>query len=211
MKLPTTVKLPKIPFLTKNDSWSHLLGVPLVFTVRMDGVQTSFSANGLFVKDRQDHPSVDLLKTKYRQMVSLLSNRMQFFGEWLQSSRFIAYENELALNDYLYIFGIYENGKFWSMREMRTMCLAYGMCPVPIVYEDTFWNEWSLIEKANELLEAIKKQGHAGLVIRRADSFSFVNFVDHMAKVGSTVKVPWATYPWKRNQLGKNKDEYFFN
>jgi RNA ligase len=205
------IKLPKIPFLDFEDSWSHLLGVPLAFTVKLDGSHVSFVYGDLFIEEYPAHHSFDLLREKHRQISHLLPKSCQFFGEWMHAKHFIRYKDDLALDDYLYVFAAFEKSRFLSLKDMKELCETFSICTIPIIYEDTFYNEWALIDKAKELLVKTRMQGHAGLIIRRVDSFPYINFVDHIARIGSNIKTSWASYPWEPNKLRKNKNEFFFN
>lgn len=155
-KMPTRykIKYPSTPYLPFSPQWKPphtakddeafmenidcFLEAPLVMTIKLDG------SNVLLSKDRvaarngtvANHKSFDFLKALHARRYSyLIPENVEVFGEWLYAKHSIHYTGDLSLQNYLYIFGVYNmKTRLWgSWNDVEKMATILGVPTVPVI------------------------------------------------------------------------------
>lgn len=193
-KYPTTWYLPFSPSVAHEDkrnkhlSIKHLIGIPLVISIKMDGSNSRIEHEKVAARNgfQADHVSFDLLKSMHRKdLMFKLPENLIIFGEWIYAQHSIHYRDNLALNSYFQCFSIYDrdNNIFLDWNETKKICKELTLSTVPVVEENkTFKTEWEMMKYLSNIGERIVKEGHEGIVVRSAYGYHFSQHKDFVLK-----------------------------
>ena len=161
---------------TEDIDISHLVNVPLIVTVKMDGSNAKLTKDYVAARNgrQANHRSFDMLKqihSKIKYKIGDVINKdIIIFGEWLYSKHSIHYVNDLSLDDLFQVFGMYNTKTRmwlgWDAVVFETLALDF--CTVPVVTHLEETKEWELTNKICELAEEQISKGHEGIVVRSA-------------------------------------------
>jgi hypothetical protein len=214
---PQLVKYPKTPYLPFSPSIDRedrtidaksLLGKPLVITTKMDGSCVTLTKDHVGARNAvtAGHPSFNLLKARHAQFQDTIPDNIQVFGEWLLAEHSIQYKGDLALNDYLQVYAVYDQYQelFFDWLGVEEFCAFRGLTLVPIIKETTFTTEWQLMSTLAELGNAVIKSGQEGLVVKSKYPFHYTQFAENVAKYVRANHVQTNQH-WTRKQIVKNQ------
>ena len=226
LKMPNRyrIKYPSTPYLPFSPQWQPpesakddntylesvdcFLGAPIVSTIKMDGSNVQMTKDHIAARNGTvaNHRSFDYLKALHAQQYGyLIPEDIEVFGEWLFAKHSIHYTNNLSLNSYLQIFGIYNmKTRMWgSWDDVQNMAKILGVPTVPILMWSTFDEDWKLIRTIWEVSQNVIKQGHEGVVIRITYPFHYGQFSDHVAKIVRPNHVQTDKH-WSEGPITKN-------
>ena len=114
IKYPSTFYLPFSPRPKEHEKdlgdMKELISVPCVETIKMDGSNVKITSEKVTARNGYDatHKSFDMLKSIFKKFQHLIPSNIEIFGEWLYAEHSIHYVKNLALNNYLNIFAVYD-------------------------------------------------------------------------------------------------------
>jgi hypothetical protein len=219
LKYPSSLYLPFSPGHkdghddTMQDI-SHLVDVPLVVTVKMDGSnvklvggQDGYVASRAGHESSASHPSFDYLKARFKQNWQWAAPQgLVVFGEWLFARHSIGYEGNLALKSYLQVFGVYDPAYrlFLGWDEVEATAELIGVPTTPVVARPHYKTLWELQGGLEKLARQVVAQGHEGIVVRSAYPFHFGQFQTWLAKYVRENHVQTDDH-WSAGPVVKNK------
>jgi len=176
-KYPRTYHLPWSEEIHSDDkvykNVEFFVNKKLAISVKMDGsnVGLSFETVSSRAGIPPKHPSFNMLKQKYATIKNDIPENMIFYGEWLYAVHSIEYD---LLDDYLMIFAILENRTKWlSVNDVIGYSDLLGVSTVPFLTKNIkFKSVEELQRKTTEIARKVIRQGHEGIVIRLANSFT---------------------------------------
>lgn len=171
-------------FLENVDSF---LGAPLVVTIKMDGSNVQLTKEHVAARNGTvaSHKSFDYLKALHAQNYShRIPEELQVFGEWLYAKHSIHYTDNLSLENYLQIFGVYNSKeRMWgSWDDVVKMAWILDVPTVPLIKKVKYEKEWQFTQEISNIAQGVIKQGHEGIVIRIDYPFHYGQFSTHVAK-----------------------------
>lgn len=199
---------PKRPMVNPKT----FLNRSLIITVKMDGSNVRLTNTHIGARNGEDaiHPSFDYLKQLHQGFKFCIPDTYSFYGEWCYAKHSISYIGNLALDNYLMLFGIRaEEATLWISWDRTKDFAEKIMIPtVPILAENiSFSTEKSLQTTLEAYFETTVSQGHEGIVVRWADSFLDTEFnkaVGKMVRINHVQTTQhWKTQPIIKNQLVK--------
>lgn len=211
-RYPSTPYMGISPTVDSNSEvtdLSRLWGNPLVLTVKMDGSNISLTRDVVTARNGTHaiHPSFSPLKALHQQFRHQIPEDLRLCGEWLWARHSIHYQGELALRDYLQIFGVFHMGyrMFLSWQETEDVCTGLGLTLVPVVatYSSTEAPWKVLLEVSKEADEVIKK-GQEGVVLRSQNPFYWGEFGLYTAKYVRPNHVQTDKH-WSKQKVVKNE------
>lgn len=216
-KYPSTWYLPFSPSVALEDnrrkceSVKHLIGVPLVSSIKMDGSNSRMTNEKAAARNGHQaiHSSFDLLKNMFESRIKyLIPENLIIFGEWIYAQHSIKYEGDLSLHDYFQCFSIYDRNKniFLDWNTTKDLCKKFNISTVPILSENkVFHSEWEIVKYLSKLGEDVVKQGHEGIVVRSAYGYHYSQHKDFVLKYVRINHVQtdkmWSHKPVIKNQL----------
>lgn len=209
-KYPSTPYLHLSPGYDENDinlpDLRPFLNQPLVITIKRDGSNAKITRD--FVAARNgtsaEHSSFDWLKAEHSKFCSKIPENIIIFGEYSYAKHSIHYVDNLALPNYLEIFGVYDMNTFlfggWNEVQYWSDKLEFPTVPViayidPTPYHGPVINELELENILKSHFNKVTQQGHEGLVIRTMYPFPYANFEGYVTTNGKT--------SWHVNAIGK--------
>jgi hypothetical protein len=206
-KYPRTLHLPWSPGISNDDkvleSVEHLLGKPLVLTVKMDGECTTMYPDYIHARsiNSTDHISRHWVKKLHQQIKYRIPSGWRICGENLYAKHSIYYDD---LSSYFLVFSIWNDNNYclsWS--DTISMTKDLGLFTVPVLSEFCINSEETLYEYTNS--EFANLDGiHEGYVVRLCDSFSYYDFSKSIAKYVRTSHVQTRDH-WMYKSLTINK------
>lgn len=220
-KYPTTWYLPFSPSVADEDKRNkhidlkHLIGVPLVITIKVDGSNSRIEHEKVTARNgvQADHISFDLLKSMHRKdLMFKIPENIVIFGEWVYAKHSIHYTDNLALDSYFQCFSIYDRDRniFLDWKDTKKWCDELELSLVPVLEENkVFNNEWEMIAFISKLGEEVVKQGHEGIVVRSAYGYHFSQHKDFVLKYVRENHIQtdkmWSHMPVVKNTLKKDE------
>jgi len=187
----------------------NLLHKPLVVTTKMDGGNVLLIKRGVASRNAHsaEHKSLDMLKQKHTQITHLLHKEFQLFGEWLYAKHSIHYKDDLALDNYLQLFGVYyrplhmwlewKSVEFWAER--------IGASTTPVVIKNIqFEDEDTLYKELSRIGENLVEQGHEGFVVRSMYPFHYGQIKENLAKYVRANHVQSSKH-WSKETIVRNE------
>ena len=182
VKYPRTYHLPWSPGTQSDDRflWDYntFEGREVVVTEKMDGENTSLYRDHLHARSIQglaQHPSRTFIRALHSQIQKDIPDGWRVCGENIAAVHSIQYED---LPSFFMVFSIWnEKNECLSWDETLEWCELLNLQHVPVLYRG-LWDE-ELIKELHEKLDLSKNEG---FVVRIADSFSYKDFLSHMAK-----------------------------
>lgn len=172
-KWPRTPYFPFSPSIETGDTTidpSLLVNKPLVLTKKMDGANVTITREKVTSRngDTANGPQFDPLKALHAGFRWNIPENVILYGEWLFARHSIAYEGDLALDDLLMIFGIYEpkHQLFWGWDQVLGFCGENCFTTVPVIENVEFDAEWKLTGHLWEVFYEVVGEGHEGIVAR---------------------------------------------
>lgn len=213
VKYPSTMYLPFSPSIDVSERGliplTELVGKPLVATLKLDGSNCLITRQRVAARngDVATHPSFDLLKGLHAALRWKLEERLMYFGEWLYAKHSIHYTGPLALDNYLYIHGIYNpDTKLWlGYDDVKAKVIDLGVAMAPEVAQWVFPNHWGIPGAVMLRAEQVISQGHEGLVLRSRYPFHHTEFSKNVAKYVRQGHVQtdkhWSAQPIVKNEV----------
>jgi hypothetical protein len=182
-KYPRTMHLPFSPGAKNDDriaeaGWfEYFRNHHFIYTEKLDGQNQCMSAKGLFARS---HAVVDRLPWStylwpiYETIKYDLGN-LEIFGENMYAIHSIEYSE---LSDYFYVFGVRENGVWYSWNDVKYTADYFNFPTVPQFSVDSMKPDTP--EKLEALIMSLVRKSHfgdtcEGVVMRNFDSFDDVN------------------------------------
>lgn len=213
----TNTKWPRTPYLTISpsiDTKDHivnaeqLLHKPLVITTKMDGANVTITKEKVTARngDTADHPMFAPLKAMHASFRWSIPENLMLYGEWLFAQHSISYKNQLALDNYLLIFGVYEpeTQLLWSWNEVVAFCKENEFAVVPIIGLRQYSDSWKLLQEVWEIFDKVVKSGHEGIVIRNIFPFHHSQYTDNSCKLVRDNHLQTGD-DWKNKPIVKNE------
>lgn len=218
------IKYPSTPYLPFSSQWQPpesakddetylenvdcFFGVPIVSTIKMDGSNIQMTKDHVAARNGTvaNHRSFDYLKALHAQKYSrMIPKELQVFGEWLFAKHSIHYTNNLSLNSYLQIFGVYnmKTRLFGSWDDVKKMAWILDIPAVPVIKTARYEKDWQLEQDVSKAAHDVIKQGHEGVVIRITYPFHYGQFSDHVAKIVRPNHVQTDKH-WSEGPITKN-------
>jgi hypothetical protein len=182
VKYPRTFHLPFSPGMHDDDkAWKtceNFEGKRVIVTEKLDGEQTSMYRDYIHARsiDGRSHPSRDWVKNFWSTIAHEIPEGWRLCGENVFAKHSIGYSN---LESYFYGFSIWDQ---------RNVCLSWDDTAlwfdllgikIPPVLFDGIWDEKIIKGLYNEktMYDTVE-----GFVVRLADSYSYSNFKNSVAK-----------------------------
>ena len=233
----TLVKYPHTRYLTfspSNDKsdvdecgfiqTEHLCDKPLVFTIKMDGSNVKMTSEIVTARNGHsaDHKSFDFIKARHSKFKHLIPEHISVFGEWLYAKHSIHYTNNIALNELIQVFGVYDyKTQLWyGWEDVEKFANSIGLKTVPVVGYNTYNNElnasehkgsknnrilnWNIEREITKIGEDIISKGHEGLVIRSMYPFQWSQFGENVGKFVRPNHVQTDKH-WSKTAIVKNE------
>lgn len=188
-KYGRTYHLPYSPGTTNDDRISDgvdsLLGKEIIITEKLDGSNTGMVDEGVygrshavFTKNPWDQEVRQLHKIKVEGM---LGEGVFLFGENLEGIHSIEYTN---LESYFYIFGVRDNNKWISWKEVEEYSYLLDIPTVPVLFRGVINTEKELQAIVESLVTKESTLGGAreGIVVRNAGEFDNSDFGSNVMK-----------------------------
>lgn len=190
IKYPSTQYLPNSPSSSSTaqtlPNWNSFLHLPVIATIKMDGGNVCLTKNGVVARNGEsaNHPSFSLLKERAVIYCSKIPEGIQIFGEWLFARHSIAYENELALENYLQIFSVWDQNKelFLGWDQVEHWAGVLEVPTVPVIGKYTFKTSIEAENTIVTIAEDVIDQGHEGIVLRLEYPFHYGLFEGYMTE-----------------------------
>jgi len=198
--------------------WEALCNKDLIFTVKMDGSNAIFDFDGVAARNARvaTHPSFDLLKATHAGMPHLPEN-LEFFCEWLYAKHSIHYTGDIALNDYLQLFAVYDHRtqewlgwqgvEDWAdhlhvitVPRLARFAKEGGYPGIPLRFTSAKLLEQTVAWCGKLAIES----GHEGIVVRSMYSFPWNKFGENIAKYVRKDHVTTDTH-WSQQRIVRNE------
>lgn len=205
-------KYPRMPYLTvspaKGDDESRTIKTPsfchrrVILTTKMDGSNVSLTRERLAARNGStaDHLSFDRLKGMYSTIRWTLPKHLVIFGEWLYAMHSIHYVGDLALEDFLEVFGVLDiqRGMWLNWEDTSAIAKRFQIWTTPVVSAGTFKRGRSIIKWIKDHGRDTIAAGHEGMVIRTEGEFPNAAFHEHVAKYVRIGHVSTDDHWWRR-------------
>lgn len=182
VKYPRTYHLPWSPGLTSDDRQMTSLhgfdGQEVVYTVKMDGEQTTMYRDGFHARslDTPSHPSRDWLWKVHREVGHEIPEGWRICGENLFAKHSIHYKN---LPAHFLVFSIWnEKNLCLDWDETKTFVELLGLQIVPELWRG-IWDEAAAKNMVPGTFEGDECEG---FVVRVARAFNYGEFRDVVGK-----------------------------
>ena len=175
---PRTPHLPWSPGATADDErttdLSGLVGREVVVTEKLDGENTTLYRDGLHARslDSAHHPSRAWVKSLHGNVASWIPEGWRVCGENMFARHSLGYDN---LDSWFYAFSVWADDRCLSWDATVRFTRSLGM-PVPKVLWRGVFDE-RVLRKLRLDLET-----QEGYVVRAADSFTYEEFRQRVAK-----------------------------
>jgi hypothetical protein len=212
VKYPRTLHLPYSEGITKDDrvlkSTSIFRGKRVIVTEKMDGENSSLYNDYMHARsiDGLNHSSRNWLKKFHADMGYNIPEGWRVCGENLYAQHTMEYEE---LDSFFYLFSIWnEINECLSWDETLEWASLLDLNVVPVLY-DGLWNE-------TKIKGFISDDSREGFVVRIADSFSYGDFRNSVAKfvhkkfrqeLDENSNFHWRYRPFKLNKIKEKSNE----
>lgn len=184
------------------------LNVPLVATIKMDGSNAKLTRDYVASRNgsQANHKSFDMLKAVHPTFKDKIPENVMVFGEWLYALHSIHYKDNLSLNAFFQVFGVYNMDEcIWGgWEQVKTMADRLGFSTVPVIEVFEVEHEWQFVEKVSKMAEELVAQGHEGLVVRNYYPFHYGQFEHFMGKYVRANHVQTDIH-WTKNDITRNE------
>ena len=181
VKYPRTNHLPWSPGVNDDDrvlgSLSHFEGKRVIVTEKMDGENTTFYDDHIHARSIDSRGGEDRawVKQFWATIAYEIPELWRICGENLWAEHSIHYDN---LKSYFYGFSIWnEKNECLSWDETLEWFELFNTTPVPVLY-DGIWDE----KKIRAIEKDLKWESNEGYVVRLAESFTYGQFKNSIAK-----------------------------
>lgn len=181
VKYPRTNHLPWSPGVNDDDrvlgSLSHFEGKRVIVTEKMDGENTTFYDDHIHARSIDSRGGEDRawVKQFWATIAYEIPELWRICGENLWAEHSIHYDN---LKSYFYGFSIWnEKNECLSWDETLEWFELFNITPVPVLY-DGIWDE----KKIRAIEKDLKWESNEGYVVRLAESFTYGQFKNSIAK-----------------------------
>lgn len=181
VKYPRTNHLPWSPGVNDDDrvlgSLSHFEGKRVIVTEKMDGENTTFYDDHIHARSIDSRGGEDRawVKQFWATIAYEIPELWRICGENLWAEHSIHYDN---LKSYFYGFSIWnEKNECLSWDETLEWFELFNIIPVPVLY-DGIWDE----KKIRAIEKDLKWESNEGYVVRLAESFTYGQFKNSIAK-----------------------------
>lgn len=172
----------------QHDDDSHLVGVEVVITEKLDGSGVSLHADGVFARSKvgpPNHPSFDALKALHAQLSWKIDGHLGVFGEWCHAVHAITYP-KLPPDSELYVFGVRDERtqEWWSFDDVTEYANMLGLPTAPVLWRGTFDTVRELTDTVLRFSQEPSEFGpdREGVVVRTTAGFHTDEFTNHVAK-----------------------------
>lgn len=157
----------------KNDDQFHNKRV--IVTIKKDGQNSTLYNDYIHARsiNGNNHPSMNYLKGLWSNISYLIDDNMRICGEDLYAVHSIQYDNLIS---YFMVFSVWFDNLCLSWDETVEYVNLLGLTTVEVIYDGIYNKE--LIIKSFEPF----KETEEGYVIRIADSFTYSEFRNSIAK-----------------------------
>lgn len=203
VKYPRTWHLPWSLGATDDDrilrDTTHFEGKRVIVNIKLDGENCNLYSDGIHARslDSSHHPSQGWVKNFWNNICQDIPENWRICGENLFARHSISY-NELK--SYFYGFSIWnERNECLDWDSTLEWFNLIGIEPVPVIYDGIFNKE-----KIKSLWNPSMKDTTEGYVVRLADSFSFSQFRNSLAKFVRKNHVQTSHHwkeKWVKNEL----------
>lgn len=205
VKYPRTYHLPFTGHRTEDDKTFHnasevLKNKEVVVTIKMDGENFTGYPDYCHARsiDGLPHDSRTWAKTFHFQNIAYnLPEGFRYCAENLYAKHSIHYTN---LDTYLYGFQIWDRNTCLSWDDTVEWFNLLGITPVEVVYRGIYDEA-----KIKQLFIDVVKNGHEGLVVRLADSFSYNDFRFSVGKLVRENHIADGSNHWRYRKLVANE------
>jgi hypothetical protein len=163
--------------MSEADMLRNFAGKRVIATKKMDGENTTMYPDYIHARsiDSRNHPSRNWVKNFWAQISGDIPEGWRVCGENLYAEHSIKYDN---LESYFYGFSIWnERNVCLEWNEMLQYFELMGITPVEVIYDDIFD-----LKKISELHKTLDLAVEEGFVLRVAESFSYADFRNSVAK-----------------------------
>jgi hypothetical protein len=198
-KYPRTPHLPYSPGATSDDIFStaNFEGKKIVITEKMDGENTSLYSNYYHARsiDSKHHESQSWLKNYHFQIAYKIPQGWRLCGENLYAKHSIYYT---GLKSYFLLFSIWEDELCLSWQDTVDFANELEVSLVPVLYQGEYSDKL-----VKELLACLDLTKQEGIVVRLADTFTYSDFGNSVAKWVRKNHVTTDNH-WKQSKLELN-------
>lgn len=204
IKYPRTPHLPWSEGKTDDDktltSITHLDGLPLVWTIKMDGENTTMTKDKVYARsvDSADHPSRHWVKALWASIAYKISPNLRICGENLFAKHSIEYEN---LGSYFYVFNMWIGDKCLPWEKTIELCKDFGFKYVGVLADNLSSDAFPAVHAL--FLDGYAKI-HEGYVVRNRNGFNYKDFSKNVAKYVRANHVQTDSH-WMFSEITKNK------
>jgi hypothetical protein len=174
-----TFHLPYSPGTTNDDkkleNESDFIGQEVIITAKMDGENCSITNKKHWARsvDSNDHPSRKWIENFWSSIRYNIPDGMRVCGEYLYATHSIHYKN---LPSYFLVFSIWEDATCLSWDDTVEWCKLLDLDMVPFLYRGIYDKDLILkLATSEEVFGGIRE----GVVIRKPESFTFTNPMNH--------------------------------
>jgi len=203
-KYPRTPHVPWSEQPTADDkilkSTENFVGKDIVVTEKMDGENCTSSREYTHARslDSNNHPSRNWVKRFHSEIKQDIPKGWRICGENLYAKHSIHYEE---LPSYFLVFSIWNEKNYaLSWDDTVEWCNLIGLKHVPVLWRGV-WNE----DAIKKLFDSSKSSKTEGYVIRNADSFSYNEFANNVAKFVRKGHVQPGGEHWMTKSIVPNK------
>lgn len=208
IKYPRTYHLPWSPGTNSEDrilkNIDNFIGKEVIVTEKMDGENTTLYKDNIHARSisSDNHLSRDWVKAFHSEISYDIPDGWRFCGENLYAQHSIRY---FGLKSYFLLFNIWsEDNNCLSWSDTVEWAHLLGIKVVPVLYKGLF--DIDLIRSKEKLTRTggLNLQNSEGYVVRLADSFSFSQFRNSVAKFVRKNHVQTSQH-WKNQPIIKNE------
>ncbi len=210
-KYNRTYHLPWSPGSTNDDRISDgvetLLGKEIVITEKLDGENTGMKDEGVYARSHATFTtsawSREVRQLHKIKVENMLGEGVFLFGENLEGIHSIEYTN---LESYFYIFGVRDNNKWISWKEVEEYSYLLDIPTVPVLFRGVVNTAKELQTIVEGLVSKESTLGGAreGIVVRNAGEFDNSDFAENVMKwvrKGHVTTDEHWTRNWKKAKL----------
>lgn len=187
---------------------TNMYNKPLVITMKMDGSNVKLTSEIVTARNGHSagHKSFDFLKSKHASFKHLIPPHINVFAEWLYAKHSIHYTNDLALDDILLVFAVYDGiTQLWGgWEDVQRVAASLNLKTVPVLTLISFPSNWECEPKITKIGNDVIKKGHEGIVIRSLYPYHWSKFGENVAKYVRANHVTSSKH-WKEMEIVKNE------
>ncbi|AXH72860.1 MAG: RNA ligase [Caudoviricetes sp.] len=185
-----------------HKDMTHFQGKRVIVSLKMDGENSTVYSDYFHARsiDGRNHESRNWVKNFVSGFQYDIPDNWRICGENLYAEHSIKYDN---LKSYFYGFSVWnDKNECLSWDQTQEWFQLLGIISVPVLY-DGIYDE----EKIKSLYSEDKWETMEGYVIRLAESFSYFDFKNSVAKFVRKNHVQTAKHNWQSQKIIPNKLE----